>query len=189
MATKTKICKYCQSEISKKAKVCPACRKKQGGKLKFVLLTIVALLAVVLLFGGSGEEFRTDYTQEEVVTYNGVNYSITKVEKTQGKNEYWKPKQGYEFVKVTIKIENNSDSKISYNMLDWQMVNSDGVEESFGTFTLDDDITLGSGELEPNGKVEGVLVWEEKKNDDNLRLRYYYNVLFDTEYTFQFKLN
>ena len=30
----TKICKHCQSEIPKKAKICPNCRKKQGGKLK-----------------------------------------------------------------------------------------------------------------------------------------------------------
>lgn len=27
----TKVCKYCKSEIPKKAKVCPNCRKKQGG--------------------------------------------------------------------------------------------------------------------------------------------------------------
>ena len=27
----TKVCKHCQSEIPAKAKVCPNCRKKQGG--------------------------------------------------------------------------------------------------------------------------------------------------------------
>ena len=27
----TKKCKYCQSDIPKKAKVCPVCKKKQGG--------------------------------------------------------------------------------------------------------------------------------------------------------------
>ena len=31
---KTKVCKYCKSEIDAKAKICPNCRKKQGGKLK-----------------------------------------------------------------------------------------------------------------------------------------------------------
>lgn len=39
----TKVCKHCQSEIPKKAKVCPNCRKKQGGKLKFVIIALVVL--------------------------------------------------------------------------------------------------------------------------------------------------
>lgn len=190
MSKDTKVCKHCQSEISKKAKICPNCRKKQGGGiLKFVLIGIVAIAVLVGVIGGSGEEFRTDYTQNEIVTFNDVNYSITKVEKTQGNYEFWTPKEGYEFVKVTVKIENNSDEKIAYNTLDWQMVNADGVEESIGTITADDDKLLSSGELEPNGKVEGVVVWEQKIGDDNLRLRYYENVLFDTEYTFQFTLD
>lgn len=29
---KTKVCKYCKEEIDAKAKVCPHCQKKQGGK-------------------------------------------------------------------------------------------------------------------------------------------------------------
>lgn len=39
----TKKCKHCQSEIDKKAKVCPNCRKKQGGKLIFVIIGIVVI--------------------------------------------------------------------------------------------------------------------------------------------------
>ena len=31
MQNETKVCKHCQTEIPKKAKVCPNCRKKQGG--------------------------------------------------------------------------------------------------------------------------------------------------------------
>ena len=41
--TGTKICKHCQSEIPKKAKVCPNCRKKQGGKLKWIIIAIVVI--------------------------------------------------------------------------------------------------------------------------------------------------
>lgn len=29
--SETKLCKYCQTEIPAKAKICPNCRKKQGG--------------------------------------------------------------------------------------------------------------------------------------------------------------
>lgn len=185
-----KKCKYCKTEIDKKAKICPNCKKKQGGIVKWI---VIGLLVVVifgsLLGGGEEETFVKDYKQDDVVTYEDVEYSIINVEKTQGTNEFCKPKNGKEYVKVTVKIKNNSDEKISYNGLDWQMVNANGVEDAWGTYTCDDDETFSSGELEPNGVYEGVLVWEQKIGDDNLRLRYYSNVLFDEEYTFQWKLN
>ena len=188
-----KKCKYCQSDIDDKAKICPNCRKKQGPKvLKWVLIAVFGLLLVSCFSGEDTEkevDFKKNYTQNEVVIFNDVKYSIVKVEKTQGTNKYVKPAEGNEFVKVTLKIENFSDKKITYNALDWQMVNADGVEDAWGTYTADDDITLSSGDLDAGGKIEGVLVWEQKIGDNNLRLRYYDNVLFDEEYTFQFKLD
>lgn len=189
-----KKCKHCQSEIDKKAKVCPNCRKKQSGIGKWIVLGVVAIFIIAAVSGQSDAEEKEknrkkDFSQTETATYEDVNYSIVKVEKTQGTNEYVKPKDGYEYVKVTLRIENNSSEKISYNSVDWQMVNSDGVEDAWGTYTADDDILLSSGDLDAGGKVEGVLVWEQKINDDNLRLRYYNNVLIEDEYTLQFKLD
>ena len=186
-----KNCKYCQEEINEKAKICPKCGKKQGKKkwLIVLLLLIIIIIATSMAGGSSEEERKKEYSQNEIATYKDVEYSITKVEKTQGSNEYWKPQNGYEYVKVTLKIENKSDEKISYNALDWQMVNSDGVEDAWGALTADDDIQLSSGEIDAGGKVEGVLIWEQKIDDDNLRLRYYNNVVFDDEYTFEFKLD
>lgn len=55
MEQQTKTCKYCQSEIPKKAKICPNCRKKQGGIGKWVVIVIVALVLISAIFGG-GEE-------------------------------------------------------------------------------------------------------------------------------------
>lgn len=43
-ANNTKKCKHCQSDIPKKAKVCPVCRKKQGGKAKWIFIVILILL-------------------------------------------------------------------------------------------------------------------------------------------------
>ena len=42
----TKKCKHCQSDIPKKAKVCPNCRKKQGGILKWIIIVFVVLIIV-----------------------------------------------------------------------------------------------------------------------------------------------
>lgn len=41
-----KQCKYCLTEIPKKAKICPNCKKKQGGKLKWVIIGVVSLIMI-----------------------------------------------------------------------------------------------------------------------------------------------
>lgn len=42
----TKICKHCKTEIPYNAKICPQCRKKQGGKMKWVVIGILALAVI-----------------------------------------------------------------------------------------------------------------------------------------------
>ena len=172
--------------------------------IKWIVIGVVAIILIGVIFGVSGGPTSTkttneqnisnpsknkkDFAQNEVVTYKGVEYSIVNVEKTQGSNQFMKPDSGYEYVKVTIRIENKSNEKISYNGLDWAMVNTDGQEDTWGTVNPDDDKELNSGDLDVGGKVEGVIVFEEKVGDNNLRLRYYDN-MFDSEYSFQFKLD
>ena len=190
-----KKCKYCQSEIDAKAKVCPNCKKKQSHLFRWILLGVIAVFIVAAVVGnGKKEDFQKEYNQSDVVTYKDVSYSITKVEKTKGSNEYFQAKDGYEYVKVTIKIENNSDEKISYNPLDFQMVNGDGVEASWYSITAEDDVQLEAGQLEAGqleagGKIEGVIIWEQKQDDTGLKVRYYKNVVFDNDYTFQWTLD
>jgi len=54
--SKTKICKYCKSEIPADAKICPNCRKKQsGGWLKWVIIAVVVLAIIGAASGGSDE--------------------------------------------------------------------------------------------------------------------------------------
>lgn len=49
----TKLCRHCQTEIPKGAKICPNCRKKQGGKWKWLILVVV-VVGVIGAVGGSG---------------------------------------------------------------------------------------------------------------------------------------
>ncbi len=185
-----KKCKYCQSEIDKKAKICPNCKKKQSHKLKWILLCLFILIIIIALSSGNDDQnFKKEYSQNESVTYKNVKYSITNVEKTKGSNEYFQAKDGYEYVKVNIKIENNSDQKISFNALNFQMVNEDGVEASIYDITAEEDKLLSSGELDAGGKTEGVIIWEQKQGDTGLKVRYYKNVLLDDDYTFEWTLN
>lgn len=52
----TKKCKYCQTEIDKKAKVCPNCRKKQGGSLKFIIIGAIVLLIIIGALGSKDND-------------------------------------------------------------------------------------------------------------------------------------
>lgn len=42
----TKKCKYCKTEIDSTAKVCPNCRRKQGGKAWKIILPIIIILII-----------------------------------------------------------------------------------------------------------------------------------------------
>ena len=53
----TKVCKYCKSEIPKKAKVCPNCRKKQGGIGKWIVIAVIVIIVIAAISGG-GEALR-----------------------------------------------------------------------------------------------------------------------------------
>ena len=134
------------------------------------------------------EETKTEYKQDEKVTFDGVEYTITNVKKTAGEG-YDQAKDGKEYVIVSLKIENKSDEKISYNPYNWKMENSNGQEESQTFTSIDSDTALSSGDLNKGGQVEGTIAFEEPKGDEGLKLNYYDNALLDDEVTFQFLLN
>lgn len=205
----TKICKHCKSEIAADAKICPRCRKKQGMAIwKIVLIAIVVVAIISVVFGGgssdepssSGEskttttkkedkkETKKEFSQGEIVNFKGVEYSVTDVKKTTGE-DYDNAKDGYEYVIVTVKIENKSDKKISYNPYDWKMENSKGQEEDNAFTIVDSDTSLNSGDLNPGGVVEGTIAYEEPQGDTGLKLNYFDNSLFDEDASFKITLN
>jgi hypothetical protein len=74
----TKKCKHCQSEIDKKAKICPNCRKKQGGKLKFIVIGAIALILIYAAVNGGGNDSSTESVSSDNVkseTSNDANSS------------------------------------------------------------------------------------------------------------------
>ena len=81
----TKLCKYCQTEIPKKAKICPNCRKKQGGKLKWIIIVIVVILLLAMLFGGGGDDEDTTTVDNTTQAENQSNAGGSSEQ--QGKSE------------------------------------------------------------------------------------------------------
>lgn len=56
MENETKKCKKCQSDIPKKAKVCPHCRSKQNIGVGKIILIVLVVLLLIGIFGGDSEE-------------------------------------------------------------------------------------------------------------------------------------
>jgi hypothetical protein len=97
--------------------------------------------------------------------------TVTNVEKSAG-SDFDQPKDGNEFVIVTVEINNAGDENISYNPFDFKMANSQGqiVDQAFTT--INNDTSLQSGELAGGGKVSGTIAFEQPAGDAGLQLHY-----------------
>lgn len=56
MENETKLCKHCKTSIPKDAKVCPNCRKKQGGVGKWIIIGVIVVILLAALFGGGDDK-------------------------------------------------------------------------------------------------------------------------------------
>ena len=83
---KTKKCKHCQSDIDAKAKICPVCKKKQGGHgcLAGILVAII-LVAGVSMCGNNDSPTTNDTTGTQSVTETatGNTSDTTEAAKTE----------------------------------------------------------------------------------------------------------
>ena len=85
----TKKCKHCQSDIPKKAKVCPVCKRKQSSTLKVVLICLAVFFAIGIVGSLSDDSSdssssststqkqststkETTVEQEEVIEYTAI---------------------------------------------------------------------------------------------------------------------
>lgn len=83
----TKVCKHCQSEIPKKAKICPVCKKKQGlPKWAIVLIVILVLGAIGSASGGNSDNSETTTTSQSSST-NETQDSTPEVKEVETESE------------------------------------------------------------------------------------------------------
>lgn len=166
----------------------------------FWVIIVIAIIGIGAIAGGSkneptkvgeGKITETDNQSNSNnifkvgdIIKNG-DYEITVKNVEHGytsSNQFVKPADGKEYVRITVEIKNVSNDKKSYNTLDWQIEDEDGALESInlsGTGT--DNNNIGSGELTAGGKKAGTLVFEVPKGQQNLKLHYKPMFSFDEE--------
>lgn len=112
-----KKCKYCQTEISDKAKVCPNCKKKQGmPKWAIVLIVIVVIIALISFTGGDEESKETGTT--------GTTEVKEELTLEKGHKGYSDEYDISYYVEGTVK--NNTDKNYSYVDIELSVYDKDG---------------------------------------------------------------
>lgn len=192
----TKICKHCQSEIPKKAKVCPNCRKKQDGKLKWIILAVVALAIIGSAMGGndskkdvkkveevsSDTDGKTEEQASEPVEEPSNIFNVGDVVETEdfkityesavpytSDNEFIQPKDGCEYWEFKFKFENISDTDQSVStMMDWECyADNSKVDQTWIGDNNGLDAKLSAGR-----SAEGTLYFEVPENAEKIELEY-----------------
>lgn len=80
MSDVTKKCKHCQTDIPKKAKVCPNCRRKQGGIGKTIGIVMI-ILGLIGLIGGSSDTSSTSNTNSNSTSNVSTENEVASVKK------------------------------------------------------------------------------------------------------------
>lgn len=163
-------------------------------KRKMLLILLILLLCVTLggclLRSGGSQSSQpkeenvkeAEKTSSEPQTYkvgvpialkDGGTFTVVGVEASQGSG-LMSPKEGMEFVIVTVAITNGGSKEISYNeMFDFKCKNSQGQITRATLFSGEGQNTsLSSGSLASGGNVSGTVVFEEPIGDPGLVLIY-----------------
>lgn len=213
MENETKLCKNCKSEIPKAAKVCPNCRKKQGGIGKWIVIGIIVVIFLAVAFGGGDDkpkkvENNTTTTQQgendndkkadtqetkdiftvgETAEMNDVQVTLLNYSESKG-SEYNKPSDGNVFLMAEFEIVNNSDSEMNVSsMLSFEAYADDyALNYSLGAITENNDTQL-DGTIAAGKKMKGYIGYEVPKDWSTVEIHFTDDVWSDNKFKFEIK--
>lgn len=146
-----KKCKYCQSEIDAKAKICPNCKKKQGmSKWLIVLIVIVGIIAIASIAGGDNAK-EGDALKESDKNSEKFTYEITKQYKDELGLAYY----------IEGGVKNNRKTDYSYVQIEFVCYDASG--NNLGT-AIDNTNNLLANET---WKFKAMGMFTDAKNVDH----------------------
>lgn len=206
----TKLCKKCKTEIPYDAKVCPRCRKKQGGKLKWVIIVMIVIGAMAAAASGSGdskpekvkdanaeinsssdetqanntEDGETVFKEGETAELDGVQVTLTNYKESAG-SEYNKPADGNVFLMAEFEISNNTEKELTVSSaLSFDAYADDyALNFSFSALMEKEGNQL-DGTIAAGKKLKGWIGWEVPQDYQNVEIHFTHNVWSNDKFVF-----
>lgn len=205
----TKICKHCKTEIPYGAKVCPQCKKKQGGALKWVIIGVVAICIIGTAVGGKGKENNpskvgeadgspsdtqpsstgeenkeTAFRKGEIAELNGVQVTLTEYKESTG-SDFNKPSDGNVFLMVEFEIANNTDKELAVSSaMSFEAYADDySLNYSLGALMEKEGAQL-DGSIAAGKKMKGWIGWEVPQDYQKVEIYFTDNVWSNDKFAF-----
>lgn len=86
-------------------------------------------------------------------------------------NQFQHPKDGNQFVRLWLTLENTGDHQFDYNPLNFKLQDSTGVQKS-NEFLTELPYSMEHGSLAPGGTLQANLVYEAPPGDTDLKFVY-----------------
>lgn len=210
----TKKCKHCKSDMPVDAKVCPQCRKKQGGGcLKPVLVCFAVCIGLGVLAGvfsdspkkvetpsditeqvANGEEDVTKgKTDSEKATFsigetaemNDVQVTMIDYSESNG-SEWNEPIEGKVYVLVEFEIQNNSDSELAVSSaLSFEAYADDYAANASLGALMENKETQLDGSIASGKKMRGWVGYEVPVEWKTLEIHFTDNVWSSDKFKFE----
>lgn len=142
-----KQCKYCKSEIDKKAKICPTCRKKQNKIPGWLKIILGLLLFIIIISAFSSNNKKDDETKEK------EKFSHTVISSAPDEDNF-----AY-YIEGTV--TNNRDKEYSYVQIEFVCYDKDG--NNLGTAVDNTNNLLGK----ETWKYKAMAMFSDVKNVDH----------------------
>lgn len=210
----TKKCKHCKSDIQFDAKVCPQCRKKQGGGcLKPILICIVVLCVLGAIAGMSenkpkkvtsqneSTEQEADKAEDNVKDETGSgkdifaigetaemnDVQVTMTDYAENKGSEWNaPADGQIYVLVEFEIKNNSDAELAISSaLSFEGYADDYLANLSLGALMENEQTQLDGSIAPGKKMRGWIGYEVPEDWKRLEVHFTDDVWSNNKFKFE----
>lgn len=194
----TKKCKHCQSEIPKKAKICPNCRKKQGSKLKWIVIGIVVIFLIAMFFGGNDDDTSQNQNTQEQNNQTGssgnafdvdgleitLNDSDLKFTNYEDEYDMYTPADGMKYISTSFTFNNTGDSDKYVSIYDFTCyADNTTCEQVF----LPDGNDFINTNLSSGRNVTFTTYYAVPKNAKSIELEYTQNIWTDDKIMIKLK--